>query len=249
MGVITAWLSSNTFHAEAGELTGKAKEIFETHEQMAHLTWLFSLVALIGKIASQFILKRKTWVEVIVSLFLTISAVTVSIAGHHGAMLVHMEGIGPMGKYLELYRLPEKSTGTTTQEIIMTHTENDIEKSEAGEQEEDHHVGELGKGPHGGTIEEADPFHMEIIEDSNNLIFYLLDDETKPLDMKNVAGKIKIQYIDKTKSTIDLMNMNGKLTAMKSQIGKPFSAICTLTKDGKSYSASFTSDKDLSTKK
>ncbi|MBK6837614.1 MAG: hypothetical protein IPG90_04510 [Bacteroidetes bacterium] len=84
----------------------------------------------------------------------------------------------------------------------MTHTENDIEKSEAGEQEEDHHVGELGKGPHGGTIEEADPFHMEIIEDSNNLIFYLLDDETKPLDMKNVAGKLKFNISIKQKALL-----------------------------------------------
>ena len=39
--------------------------------------------------------------ELIVAVPLIASAVTVSIAGHHGAMLVHMEGIGPMGKGLE----------------------------------------------------------------------------------------------------------------------------------------------------
>lgn len=103
LGVITAWLSSNTFHADPEALTGRAKEIFETHEQMANFTWWFSFAALIGKIIAHFILKRKTWLEIIISLFLISSAITVSIAGHHGAMLVHMEGIGPKGNNLETH--------------------------------------------------------------------------------------------------------------------------------------------------
>lgn len=101
LGVITAWLSSNIFHAHPEELTGRAKEIFETHEQMAELTWWFSLLAFIGKIGSHFFLKGKIWLEIIISFLLTASAITVSIAGHHGAMLVHMEGIGPKGSHLE----------------------------------------------------------------------------------------------------------------------------------------------------
>lgn len=247
LGVISAWLASNTFHADTGELTGKAKEIFETHEQMADLTWWFSLVALLGKIISHFFMKWKLWLEIIVSVFLIASAITVSIAGHHGAMLVHMEGIGPMGKYLESYQLPEKSSDTTSQAI--TKTENDKEVSNAGEQEKDHHVGEIGKGSHGGTIEEADPFHMEIVADGSDLIFYLLDGDAKPLDMNDVSGSVKMQYVDKSKKTIDLMVMDSKLTAMKAQNGKPFTAICTLIKGDKSYSASFSSAKDLPSKK
>lgn len=101
LGVISAWLASNTFHAHPEELTGSAKEIFETHEQMADFTWWFSLVALLIKILSHFFLKRKWWMESAVTLLLIGSAVTVSIAGHHGAMLVHMEGIGPKGNQLE----------------------------------------------------------------------------------------------------------------------------------------------------
>jgi len=101
LGVISAWLSSNTFHADTEELTGRAKEIFETHEQMASFTVWFSFIALVIKIVSHFFLKRKWWIETVVALFLAASAVTVSIAGHHGAMLVHMEGIGPQGKFLE----------------------------------------------------------------------------------------------------------------------------------------------------
>ena len=100
-GVVTTWLSSNTFHAHPEELSGKAKEIFETHEQMADFTWWLSLGALVLKIVSHFFLQRKIWIESLVAVCLVGSAITVSIAGHHGAMLVHMEGIGPKGNHLE----------------------------------------------------------------------------------------------------------------------------------------------------
>ena len=103
----------------------------------------------------------------------------------------------------------------------------------------------IGKGPHGGTIEEADPNHMEIIADDNDLVFYLLDGDAKPLDMKNVTGNVKIQYTSKSVKTISLMEMDGKLTAMGAINGQAFTAVCTLIKDGKPYSASFNSKKDL----
>jgi uncharacterized membrane protein len=245
LGVISAWLASNTFHAMPGELTGKAKEIFDTHEQMASLTWWFSLVASFVKTASHFFLDRKGWIETAVALLLIASGITVSIAGHHGAMLVHMEGIGPQGKYLESYKLPETTVDTASHAIKTEQTENDKEESQGGEQEEDHHVGEIGKGPHGGTIEEADPYHMEIVSEGNDLVFYLLDGDAKSLDMKDVTGSVKMEYTDKSKNTINLMTMDGKLTAMQAQKGKSFTtAICTLAKGGKSFSASFSS-KDL----
>lgn len=101
LGVIATWLASNTFHTHPEELTGRSKETFEIHEQMASFTWWFSIAALAIKIISHFFLKRKWWMESIVALLLVGSAITVSIAGHHGAMLVHIEGIGPQGKYLE----------------------------------------------------------------------------------------------------------------------------------------------------
>ena len=249
LGVITAWLASNTFHAMPGILTGQAKEIFDTHEQMATLTWWFSLAALLIKFFSHFFLKRKWLSEALVSLLLILSGITVSIAGHHGAMLVHMEGIGPMGKYLESYRFPEKSSDINPQAMITAKPEKEKEESKTGEQEEDHHVGEIGKGPHGGTIEEADPFHIEMVTDGNDLIFYLLDSDAKSLSINNITGGVKMEYADKSKNTIDLMMMDGKLTAMKAQNGKSFSAICKLNKDGKSYSATFTSSKDLQVKK
>ena len=103
LGVLSAWLSSNVFHAHTKELTGTAKEILETHEQMAALTWWFALSAFVIKTLSIFYFKRKLWVELLTVMLLTTSAIVVSIAGHHGAMLVHLEGIGPQGRSLELH--------------------------------------------------------------------------------------------------------------------------------------------------
>lgn len=101
MGVISAWLASTIFHADPEGLTIKANEIFETHELMALFTRWFSLLALVMKILSHFFLKRNWWIESAISLSLIASGITVSIAGHYGAKLVYLEGIGPLGKHLE----------------------------------------------------------------------------------------------------------------------------------------------------
>ena len=101
LGVIATWLSSNTFHAHPEKLTGRAQEIFRVHLQMANMTFWISLSALLLKIVTQFQIKRKIILESLIAIMLLASATTVSIAGHHGAMLVHMEGVGPMGKHLE----------------------------------------------------------------------------------------------------------------------------------------------------
>jgi len=45
------------------------------------------------------------------------------------------------------------------------------------------------------------------------------------------------------------MEMGGKLMAMDANNGKVFSLVAVLKKDGKSYSATFDSSKDLPTKK
>lgn len=245
LGIITAWLASNTFHADPSELRGKAAEIFATHERMASFTRWLALFALITKIASQLFLQRKWWMESAVTLLLVGSAISVSIAGHHGAMLVHMEGIGPMGKYLESYRPRQKTSDSNSGKMILMKSDTDNVAGKPEAQEEDHHVGEIGKGPHGGTIEEADPNHMEILAEGNDLAFYLLDDNAKPVDMKKVTGSVKMQYANKSIKTIDLMMMDNKLTAMEANNGTAFTAICTLTKDGKSYSATFNSKKDF----
>lgn len=100
-GVASVWLASNTFHGHAGELPEKIRQIFEEHERMADYTLWFSAAALPVKLVSHFVTGRKWWSETATFLLLAGAAVTVSIAGHHGAQLVHIEGVGPKGNYLE----------------------------------------------------------------------------------------------------------------------------------------------------
>lgn len=101
VGTISVWLSSNTFHAHPMNLPEHVSDIFETHELMAKYTWWLALVALAGKSVSHFFVSRKWWSEAVVFVLLIAASITVSIAGHHGAQLVHMGGVGPQGNYLE----------------------------------------------------------------------------------------------------------------------------------------------------
>lgn len=102
-GTISAWLSSYLFHAHPSELPGNAQSIFQTHELFAQYTLWFALSALVVKLVSHFFLERKAWIEAVVSILLLTSAITVSVAGHHGAQLVHIEGVGPKGNLLETH--------------------------------------------------------------------------------------------------------------------------------------------------
>lgn len=99
-GVVTAWLSSNVYHPHTTGLSESAQRLLSEHELYAGLTFWFALAAVIVKGVSVF-LKRPWWSEVPATVLLAVAATTVSIAGHHGAELVHKEGVGPQGQFLE----------------------------------------------------------------------------------------------------------------------------------------------------
>jgi uncharacterized membrane protein len=103
IGTISVWLSSNTFHAHPMNLPEHVSEMYATHELMAKYTWWLALAALAAKGISHFFNSRKWWSEAVVLILLVGASITVSIAGHHGAQLVHMGGVGPQGKYLEAH--------------------------------------------------------------------------------------------------------------------------------------------------
>lgn len=58
--------------------------------------------SLLLQIANLFVFKTKRWAMAVVAVVLTMSAYAVLHVGHYGAQLVHIEGIGPQGKYLEM---------------------------------------------------------------------------------------------------------------------------------------------------
>jgi len=75
--------------------------VLTEHERFASLTIWLSGAGLLLKIISHFFLKRKLWAEILITLIMLGASVCVSIAGHHGAQLVHIEGIGAQGNFLE----------------------------------------------------------------------------------------------------------------------------------------------------
>lgn len=61
---------------------------------------------------------------------------------------------------------------------------------------QDHHIGEVGKGPHGGTVEEAIPYHAEILVDDHQLYVFFLDANAEPMSIKGVSGTAKVSFGD-----------------------------------------------------
>lgn len=100
-GFIGAVLAAEVFHAHVGDLPQNISEVYESHEYYGIATTWLAGIALILKLISHFLFKLKTWAEIIVFLMITGSAVTVSLAGHLGAQMVHIENVGPQGNYLE----------------------------------------------------------------------------------------------------------------------------------------------------
>ncbi len=100
-GFAGAWVASEYAHPHTTGLSEYAYKVLLEHERFASITVWSSGIALLLKIISHFFLRMKLWTEILVALLLIVSASAVSLAGHHGAQLVHIEGVGPMGKYLE----------------------------------------------------------------------------------------------------------------------------------------------------
>ena len=102
-GALGAYLSGSFFHPHTEGLSHEAHEILERHELFASLTFFSSSAALLFKIAAMFVFKSKKRIfEIITALVLLFSAVSVSVAGHWGAYLTHVEGVGPQGKFIEI---------------------------------------------------------------------------------------------------------------------------------------------------
>lgn len=101
-GVIGAYLSSNVFHPHTAGLDENAQRLLTEHEWYASLTFWLGLIGTLAKGVSTFF-RRPWWSEAVSLVLLLAAATAVSIAGHHGAELVHKEGIGPRGDFLEMH--------------------------------------------------------------------------------------------------------------------------------------------------
>ena len=103
-----------------------------------------------------------------------------------------------------------------------------------------HNVGKVGKGPHGGTVQEADPNHAEVLVKAGKVYIYILDGDAKPVSNKGITGSATLQFADGTTATANLVADgtdgfvldNAKAATYKN-------CIVTAKVNGKSVSAKF----------
>ncbi len=102
LGFITAYLASGSLHPHTEGLNETASGILALHDQYAEYTVWLSGIAFLLKVLSHFLLRQKIWMEILVAVLLAATAYSVSQAGHYGAALVHLQGVGPQGEHLEM---------------------------------------------------------------------------------------------------------------------------------------------------
>lgn len=105
LGLVGAYVSGSYAHPHTtDDISPRAAMWLQEHEAYAAYTLWLALAGTGLKATSLFLLRGRWWAEVAVLLVLGGAAGAVGLAAHHGAQLVHLEGIGPQGKYLELHR-------------------------------------------------------------------------------------------------------------------------------------------------
>ena len=101
-GVLAAWFASKNFHPHTHGISEHAQLVLDQHDKWAYWTINSGIVALLLQIINLFAFKERRWAASLIAIVLAISAYSVSRAGHYGSQLVHIEGIGPQGKFLEM---------------------------------------------------------------------------------------------------------------------------------------------------
>jgi len=101
IGFIGALIAGILAHPHTHDLSDFTAQVLAKHDFYAYLTMWASGIGVLLKVGSHFFLEGKLWPELVVALALLISAYAVSKTGHYGAQLVHIEGVGPQGKFLE----------------------------------------------------------------------------------------------------------------------------------------------------
>jgi len=100
-GVAGAIAASKFTHPHTENLTDAAKQVLAHHDNYASWTLWTSSSALLLKGVSIWLLQGRNWLEWLVALVVTASAVTVGLAGHYGGTLVYIHGVGVQGNYVE----------------------------------------------------------------------------------------------------------------------------------------------------
>ena len=101
VGFVTAYASSHWSHPHTSGLSAHAELVLEQHDKYAEYTVYLSGLGLLAQLLSLFVFRGKRWSIAVAAVILIGAGYAVSMAGHYGAQLVHIEGVGPQGEYLE----------------------------------------------------------------------------------------------------------------------------------------------------
>ena len=102
IGVMAAWLAGRNFHPHTHGISAHAQLVLDQHDVWADRTIYSGFAGLLLSVSNKFFLSTRRWSAAIVAVVLMLSAYSVACAGHYGSQLVHIEGVGPQGKFLEL---------------------------------------------------------------------------------------------------------------------------------------------------
>lgn len=122
VGFLAAWFAAKDLHPHTQGLTKHAELVLEQHDKFADWTINTAMAALALQIIYLVVMQKYTRQmnttpvdavngfaaklnrigAVVIALVLLSSAYCVSRAGHYGSQLVHIEGVGPRGEFLEM---------------------------------------------------------------------------------------------------------------------------------------------------
>ncbi|HEA23672.1 hypothetical protein LCGC14_1512380 [marine sediment metagenome] len=108
-GFICAYVAGTYVHPHTHGLTDIAQKVLDNHDRYAEWTIWSSALASVLKVISLFLIKLKRGFEIAVFLVMAFSAFSVAQAGHYGAQLVYIQGVGPQGQFLETEEAGEES--------------------------------------------------------------------------------------------------------------------------------------------
>ncbi len=99
-GALGAYAAGNWFHPHTHNLTAAAEAVLAQHDIYADYTVWTSIAGVILKAISLWLYKGKLWLEVVITLVLAGSAVSVGLAGHYGGTLAYVHGVGVQGNFV-----------------------------------------------------------------------------------------------------------------------------------------------------
>jgi len=99
---------------------------------------------------------------------------------------------------------------------------------------------------HGGQIQDANGYHIELLNKNGKVSVYLLDNNAKAMSNKGITGSVILQFADKTSATVALTpSGDDGFSVNKDKAGTFKSCVVTFKVNGKTATAKFKAEKTV----